>query len=356
MTTNHIVVLVNLNTMVRKAFIILFCLLSCYSTSILAQQISGKVLDENQEPLLGASVYIDGTTIGDISDIKGEFSFEIDKEINAVLIVSFVGYQKVYIENPDTQKPYLIQLEPNVSEMKELVVYNNPYSREEMLQVFRDEFIGDRKLQKTCKIINEEDIRFRYNPQTLTFTALSEKPLKIENHYLGYTINYDLLKFELNFQRFTLNTNFLKSSTYMGTTQFLPMELNKNYRKRRKEAYENSTLHFFRALKANNLKKEGFQIFFKGFQTNITQLLELQNIGVMAEVKVKQKDIKFKPKNLVSSFEVLYKKNDQTSISFYTDNFLIDGYGLYSKFDQIMFSGAMSKKKMAMILPADYEY
>ena len=55
--------------------------------TILAQQagnviITGTVLDENNEPLIGASVLAVGTTIGTITDFDGKFTLEIPKGSN----------------------------------------------------------------------------------------------------------------------------------------------------------------------------------------------------------------------------------------------------------------------------------
>ena len=45
--------------------------------SLLAQfNVSGKVVDESGEALIGVSILVSGTAIGAITDIDGEFSFE----------------------------------------------------------------------------------------------------------------------------------------------------------------------------------------------------------------------------------------------------------------------------------------
>ncbi len=52
----------------KKIFFICCILISILSFS---QSIKGKVLDENKQPLVGANVYFDGTTIATITDEKG---------------------------------------------------------------------------------------------------------------------------------------------------------------------------------------------------------------------------------------------------------------------------------------------
>ncbi|MDD7455673.1 MAG: TonB-dependent receptor [Bacteroidales bacterium] len=52
---------------------------------------TGTIVDQNGEPVIGASVGIKGTTKGDISGENGEFELP-DAKVGDVLIVSFVGY------------------------------------------------------------------------------------------------------------------------------------------------------------------------------------------------------------------------------------------------------------------------
>ena len=63
--------------------------------------ISGEVTDNNGEPLIGASVVLEGTNKGTLTDVDGKYTLEVeDGEKNGVLVISFVGYetQKINIE------------------------------------------------------------------------------------------------------------------------------------------------------------------------------------------------------------------------------------------------------------------
>ena len=69
-------------------------LMLCVSISY-AQQITGTVVDEKNEPLIGASVVLEGTTKGAITDVNGAFQLAVsDNEMNSNLIISFVGFDK----------------------------------------------------------------------------------------------------------------------------------------------------------------------------------------------------------------------------------------------------------------------
>ena len=54
-------------------------------------KVKGVVVDENNEPLIGATVAVKGTKSGAITDLDG--NFVIDAPADAVLTVSYVGYQ-----------------------------------------------------------------------------------------------------------------------------------------------------------------------------------------------------------------------------------------------------------------------
>ncbi|MDR0543119.1 MAG: SusC/RagA family TonB-linked outer membrane protein, partial [Dysgonamonadaceae bacterium] len=75
--------------------IIALCLTSLLTmTNVFAQTnvLNGTVLDETtKEPMIGVSVVVKGTSIGTATDVDGKFS--LNAASDAVLIVSYVGYQ-----------------------------------------------------------------------------------------------------------------------------------------------------------------------------------------------------------------------------------------------------------------------
>ena len=54
-------------------------------------KITGRVVDENGQPAIGANVIVSGTTQGASADIDGKFTLSVKK--NATLIVSYLGYK-----------------------------------------------------------------------------------------------------------------------------------------------------------------------------------------------------------------------------------------------------------------------
>ena len=55
------------------------------------RKISGTIVDENGEPLIGVNVLVKGTTNGVISDFDGNYTLMVDEE-NPVLQFSYIGY------------------------------------------------------------------------------------------------------------------------------------------------------------------------------------------------------------------------------------------------------------------------
>lgn len=79
--------------LLRRSGLFLLGLLFCMSVSA---QVSGVVTDgQTGDPLIGASIFVKGTSTGTISDIDG--SYTIDAPGSGVLVFSFVGYEELEV-------------------------------------------------------------------------------------------------------------------------------------------------------------------------------------------------------------------------------------------------------------------
>ena len=83
------------------------------------RNVSGTVLDETGEPLIGASVVAQGSTTGVATDIDGNFTIQVPAQCKQIT-VSYIGYlpQTVAI----TGEKLTVTLQPNSQTMEELVV------------------------------------------------------------------------------------------------------------------------------------------------------------------------------------------------------------------------------------------
>ena len=83
-------------------------------------KIKGSVVDEQGEPLIGATVKVKGAQTGVVTDFDGNFS--LDAPANSVLIISYVGYNDREVAVNSRAIIDKIQLESNTKTLDQLVV------------------------------------------------------------------------------------------------------------------------------------------------------------------------------------------------------------------------------------------
>ena len=83
----------------KKSILLIICCL-CYVGNLMAQNISGKVVDENQNPLPSVNVVLQ--TLKDSSFVtgvatasSGQFSIPVEKDTEYILTISYIGYRTV---------------------------------------------------------------------------------------------------------------------------------------------------------------------------------------------------------------------------------------------------------------------
>ena len=83
------------------------------------KRITGRVLDDNGEPLIGVNVHVEGTSVGSITDIDGNFILEAP--VGSVLSISYVGYTPQTVKVTG-QNIYSVQLASDTKLLSEVVV------------------------------------------------------------------------------------------------------------------------------------------------------------------------------------------------------------------------------------------
>jgi hypothetical protein len=331
----------------------LFCFF-CFSIFSYSQVISGKVVDEKNNPLQGANIYFEGTSIGTISDQKGEFTLQINTKINSILLVSFMGFQTLYIPNYETLKDFKIILKPTNNHLREVVIMKDRFSRKQKLKLFREQFLGKTKLGKNAIIENETELYFEYNEKTNTFKAFSDKPLLIIHKALGYKIYYELADFEVNFTKTSISSSDVYKNKYSGYSRFEEIETTPKIINQRNECYEGSSLQFFRNLVNNVWDKDNFLLFVGMFVDNPTNHFNIIDEGNQKKVVVTKQKKSLVGKKFVAEFNLLYKKKDQSKIIFETDTFYVDIFGNNSNINDIYFSGHITQFKVGNMLPLNF--
>lgn len=325
--------------------------------SILFSQfkIEGYVYDESGESIVGSSIYVDGTTFRTTSNEFGFFSLQIPIKSNSILVFSNYGYKSEYIELQKVSGLLKITLKREVKELKEVVIEKNIFSRKQMMQLFKSQFLGENKAGKNCIIQNEDKIYFNYDKKNYQLNAYSDEPLIITNNYLGYKINYQLKDFQCRLSKLSVRSEFVISCQYGGFSIFEEINMSDQIEKRRQQSFEGSSLHFFRNLIENKWNDKNFILFKGSFPTDPKEHFEityLENniykVDVISKTKIEVMD------RYITQFNVLYNKKKQSKVMFYISNFYVDFYGVYSNYENILFSGEISKQRIGDLLPTDY--
>jgi len=120
---------------IKISFIILITLISVQSFS--QTEITGKVADfMTFEPIESASVYIDKTTIGTITNVDGKFSLRVPQEnFSDTLIISSIGFKSYKMAIEEFENGSDIYLEEDVAGLDEvvLVVENRPKTANDVM-------------------------------------------------------------------------------------------------------------------------------------------------------------------------------------------------------------------------------
>lgn len=238
----------------RQIYLLFFLL----SQIVFSQNIvKGKVIDENSNPVNGASIYVDNSTINTKTNDRGEFELNLPNGQYNLIAKANLFENFILGINASDKKNHTIVLEPEVISLQETTV--QAMSKEDWLyyyQVFLKLFLGDNEAASKCKIENAKDLRFKYDKQTKQLTASSRNPLLITNKYLGYKIEYDLIDFNVDYK-----TNYALT---LGTALFTELKAGssqqKKWKKNRQKSYLGSVNHFMKSIYYNKLDEDGYDV------------------------------------------------------------------------------------------------
>src|SRR5258708_4055507 len=176
-----------------------------FSFTVLSQDktftVAGKVTDaKSGQPLLGASVFCQNTTVGTISKNEGDFHLRL---INGGydMIVSYTGYetQVIRIGKDRKDKDSLnIQMKEEDKALGEAVVTGSAEVAdgwEKYGQFFLDNFIGTTPNAAQCILENKDALHFYFYKKRNKLRIKATTELLITNNALGYKIKYQLDSF-----------------------------------------------------------------------------------------------------------------------------------------------------------------
>lgn len=310
----------------------------CFVQYVISQVgLSGKVIDTiTKLPIQGVSIFLSNTSIGAISDEKGEYLISHIPYGKYEVIASSLNYETCVtpIHSFGTGVVLLIQMKTSSNILKEVVVES--YDKDGWAKwgsYFNANFIGNSYLTKNCILKNPEVVRFRFNHKTNTVRAFAHEKLIFENKSLGYTIQYLLSKFE-----FDISTNTFRYIGYPLFENLIPESENQKYQweTARLNTYKGSLLHFMRSLFDNQLIEDGFQ------------LKTLKKVSDAEKVRVRK---------LYKRIEILNKSrsNNRGTVEFVENADTLEYYNkvmmLSGDEDQVIFNKALSRD--SLIFPVD---
>ena len=152
-----------------KLRIMLTALLCCIASISFAQlSLRGRVVDENEKPIAGASVWIEYTTIGTSTDLKGEFSLEKIPEGNNLLRISALDYNGARETINRSNDNILIRMKHSPLKLNEVVVTGTGTINKLKNSPVAIDVISQRELQNT-NIPTFENAMIALNP-SMSFT------------------------------------------------------------------------------------------------------------------------------------------------------------------------------------------
>lgn len=120
-------------------------MLCCFGAGLSAQAITGTITDSDGTPLIGASILVEGTTTGAVTDLDGNFS--INAPANSEnLIISYTGFQTQTVRLVPGQRAYTITLSEGVN-LSEIVVSGQGVGLERKRLTTTVDVIGSEELE-----------------------------------------------------------------------------------------------------------------------------------------------------------------------------------------------------------------
>lgn len=332
-------------------------------------RVAGKVIDATtKQPLQGASVFCQNTTVGTVTNADGDFQLMLNNG-GYELAVSFMGLetQSVRITNnmPDITS-LLIEMKPKEKSLEEVAIVATTEVRnglEKYGDFVKENFIGKTANSKQCVIENPEVLRFFYSKKRNRLKVITDSVVVIRNSALGYIIKYQLDSFVHEYND--------KKSFYSGYPFYEEMEGSAEeeavWIENRKKAYNGSVLQFMRSYRDSTLRKDGYKIeivddetsknipVYNPYDTAYFDIVDYNKVGLFFPGKLRVVYSEEKPEAAYLSTNKLPANTPvQISILDLSDGIIIEENGFYYDQRDVLTLGYWAWEKMADFLPYDY--
>jgi len=246
------------NHYLRKSNLLLLLFLLCIFPAMLSAQnsITGKVISNNVA-VTEASVFLNSSSTGTKTLQDGTFSLDNVKNGNYDVIISCIGYETyikniyVYNKNINLSTIELQRKTDTLAEVKIVAPGKKKHigiDRTGYIRRFEREFFGSTKNASGCKLLNPDMLDFVYNEEFDKLSATSHGFLIIENRALGYRIKYLLKSFLQDpVQHLMYYTGYYSFEEMDGTP-----EQQRVWQAERLKTYLGSEMHFLRSCMASD--------------------------------------------------------------------------------------------------------
>jgi hypothetical protein len=329
--------------------------------------VDGIVLDKTGQPLPGASVFCQNTTIGTLSKNDGSFHLRLANG-GYDLVVSYTGYETQAIRIGKDHKPddtLKVQLKEQDKSLEQAVVTGSAQVAdgwEKYGQFFLDNFIGTTPNAAQCTLDNKEALKFYFYKKRNKLRIKATDPLIITNNALGYRIKYQLDSFVYDY---TGNIG-----SYTGYPLFEALDgtpdQQQTWKQNRLYSYSGSRLHFIRSWYDSTLTDEGFVLELEDSATNRMKRVDDPydprfysrdsgdvEIGIQGRLRVSYTSQAPDKKYLLQNKYPLTTAAQISALDI-VNGFVIEENGYFYDQGDVSNIGYWSWKKLAELLPYDY--
>lgn len=339
-----------------------------------AQQFAvlGKVVDSaTGQPLAKASAFCQNTTFGTITNNDGLFYLNLPNG-GYDLVVSYTGYEKRLQRISNTRSgtdTLLFVMVPQNNSMEEVAVVASNEVKDGWIKYgnfFTENFIGTTPNAEQCTIENPEALRFFFTKKRNRLKVTAKEDIVVMNAALGYRLRYQLDSFSYDY-----NT---KISQYTGYPLFEEIdtteEVKAGWISNRAKTYLGSRLHFMRSLYDSIVTEEGFAIEKMDGGPKSTKGTKIENpydstlyfadsngvaIDWQGRYRITYRKV-LPEKKFLQEFRLPLNSSMQVTLLDIADGFVIELNGYFYEQYDVINTGYWAWKKLAELLPYNYEY
>ena len=249
----------------RKNMLVIACILFIMPALIAQQVVKGRITDATDgTPIPYASILIGNTTRGTISDEMGNYAITFSGSGSFEIVVFHVGFKSNIhkINTPKSDHQHDVALE--INELPEVVVTARSNYKQKDVNLFWSKLLGEKPSKNGMEVLNPYNVHYHMNSKRV-LTAFCNEPIEIINHHMGYRIKFVLNNFQHNYE---INETFIEGMPYYE--ELIPQDNRQRIRweKKRREVYNVSLTHFFRALYSEQIHAEGYYLTIKDYIEN----------------------------------------------------------------------------------------